>query len=161
MSRSNLLRRWPSVPFLSFANQAEPLEGNASQEHRLGRNLSAVNCGGMHDQSLYNVKSTLSVTGPVPSRARSPPNLMSRSRSRSLKRTLPSYVIRARVSAEDLAAANAVQAHKDLSRVEGAFRSIKTITLLLLPRGKEPYARRLRRRKTDPLRFLIGVPSWF
>jgi transposase len=43
------------------------------------------------------------------------------------------YVIRTSVSAEDLAAANAVQAYKDLSRVERAFRSMKTIDLEIRP----------------------------
>jgi hypothetical protein len=43
------------------------------------------------------------------------------------------YVIRTCVPAEDLSPAHAVQAYKDLSRVERAFRSIKTIDLEIRP----------------------------
>lgn len=43
------------------------------------------------------------------------------------------YVIRTSVPAEDLSTANAVQAYKDLSRVERAFRSMKTIDLEIRP----------------------------
>jgi len=41
------------------------------------------------------------------------------------------YVIRTNVPAADLGAANAVQAYKDLSRVERAFRSMKSVDLTL------------------------------
>jgi transposase len=43
------------------------------------------------------------------------------------------YVIRTSVPVEDLDTANAVQAYKDLSRVERAFRSMKTIDLEIRP----------------------------
>jgi transposase len=43
------------------------------------------------------------------------------------------YVIRTSVPAQDLATAHAVQAYKDLSRVERAFRSMKTIDLEIRP----------------------------
>ena len=43
------------------------------------------------------------------------------------------YVIRTSVSAEDLDTAHAVQAYKDLSRVERAFRSMKTVDLEIRP----------------------------
>jgi hypothetical protein len=43
------------------------------------------------------------------------------------------YVIRTNVPAEDLSAANAVQAYKDLERVERAFRSMKTVDLEIRP----------------------------
>ena len=43
------------------------------------------------------------------------------------------YVIRTSVPAEDLGPAHAVQAYKDLSRVERAFRSMKTIDLEIRP----------------------------
>ena len=43
------------------------------------------------------------------------------------------YVIRTSVPAEDLSPAHAVQAYKDLSRVERAFRSMKTIDLEIRP----------------------------
>ncbi len=43
------------------------------------------------------------------------------------------YVIRTAVPAEDISAENAVQAYKDLSRVERAFRSMKTIDLEIRP----------------------------
>jgi hypothetical protein len=43
------------------------------------------------------------------------------------------YVIRTSVPAEDLSSAHAVQAYKDLSRVERAFRSMKTIDLEVRP----------------------------
>ena len=43
------------------------------------------------------------------------------------------YVIRTSVPAEDLGAAHAVQAYKDLSRVERAFRSMKTVDLEIRP----------------------------
>jgi transposase len=43
------------------------------------------------------------------------------------------YVIRTSVPAEDMSAANAVQAYKDLSRVERAFRSMKTVDLEIRP----------------------------
>ena len=43
------------------------------------------------------------------------------------------YVVRTSVPAEDLSAANAVQAYKDLSRVERAFRSMKTVDLEIRP----------------------------
>jgi hypothetical protein len=43
------------------------------------------------------------------------------------------YVIRTSVPAEDLSAAHAVQAYKDLSRVERAFRSMKTVDLEIRP----------------------------
>lgn len=43
------------------------------------------------------------------------------------------YVIRTSVPAEDLSSARAVQAYKDLSRVERAFRSMKTIDLEIRP----------------------------
>jgi Transposase DDE domain len=43
------------------------------------------------------------------------------------------YVIRTSVPAEDLDPAHAVQAYKDLSRVERAFRSMKTIDLEIRP----------------------------
>ena len=43
------------------------------------------------------------------------------------------YVIRTSVPAEDLSAAHAVQAYKDLARVERAFRSMKTIDLEVRP----------------------------
>jgi len=43
------------------------------------------------------------------------------------------YVIRTSVPAEDLPAAHAVQAYKDLARVERAFRSMKTIDLEIRP----------------------------
>jgi Transposase DDE domain len=43
------------------------------------------------------------------------------------------YVIRTSVPAEDLGSAHAVQAYKDLSRVERAFRSMKTIDLEVRP----------------------------
>jgi hypothetical protein len=43
------------------------------------------------------------------------------------------YVIRTSVPSEDLSAAHAVQAYKDLSRVERAFRSMKTIDLEIRP----------------------------
>jgi hypothetical protein len=43
------------------------------------------------------------------------------------------YVIRTAVPAEDLSAAHAVQAYKDLSRVERAFRSMKTVDLEIRP----------------------------
>ena len=43
------------------------------------------------------------------------------------------YVIRTSVSAEDLGTAHAVQAYKDLSRVERAFRSMKTVDLEIRP----------------------------
>jgi len=43
------------------------------------------------------------------------------------------YVIRTSVPAEDLSSAHAVQAYKDLSRVERAFRSMKTIDLEIRP----------------------------
>ena len=43
------------------------------------------------------------------------------------------YVIRTSVPAEDLGPAHAVQAYKDLSRVERAFRSMKTVDLEIRP----------------------------
>ncbi len=43
------------------------------------------------------------------------------------------YVIRTSVSAADMSSAHAVQAYKDLSRVERAFRSMKTIDLEIRP----------------------------
>ena len=43
------------------------------------------------------------------------------------------YVIRTSVPAEDLSTAHAVQAYKDLSRVERAFRSMKTVDLEIRP----------------------------
>src|SRR6266566_2217110 len=43
------------------------------------------------------------------------------------------YVIRTSVPAEDLSPAHAVQAYKDLSRVERAFRSMKTVDLEIRP----------------------------
>jgi hypothetical protein len=43
------------------------------------------------------------------------------------------YVIRTAVPAEDISAENAVQAYKDLSRVERAFRSMKTFDLEIRP----------------------------
>src|SRR6185503_2556774 len=43
------------------------------------------------------------------------------------------YVIRTNVPAEQLEAAQAVQAYKDLSRVERAFRSMKTVDLDIRP----------------------------
>jgi len=43
------------------------------------------------------------------------------------------YVVRTSVPAEDLSTAHAVQAYKDLSRVERAFRSMKTIDLEIRP----------------------------
>jgi len=43
------------------------------------------------------------------------------------------YVIRTSVPAEDLGTAHAVQAYKDLSRVERAFRSMKTVDLEIRP----------------------------
>jgi hypothetical protein len=43
------------------------------------------------------------------------------------------YVIRTAVPAEDLSAAHAVQAYKDLSQVERAFRSMKTVDLEIRP----------------------------
>ena len=43
------------------------------------------------------------------------------------------YVIRTSVSAEHLDAAEAVQAYKDLSRIERAFRSLKTVDLEIRP----------------------------
>lgn len=43
------------------------------------------------------------------------------------------YVIRTSVPAEHLAAAETVQAYKDLSRVERAFRSLKTVDLEIRP----------------------------
>jgi hypothetical protein len=43
------------------------------------------------------------------------------------------YVIRTSVPAEDLSPAHAVQAYKDLARVERAFRSMKTIDLEIRP----------------------------
>lgn len=43
------------------------------------------------------------------------------------------YVIRTSVPAEDLSSARAVQAYKDLSRAERAFRSMKTIDLEIRP----------------------------
>src|SRR5215471_17811263 len=43
------------------------------------------------------------------------------------------YVIRTNVPAADLGAANAVQAYKDLSRVERAFRSMKSLDLEIRP----------------------------
>jgi len=43
------------------------------------------------------------------------------------------YVIRTSMPAEQLAAAEAVQAYKDLSRVERAFRSMKTVDLEIRP----------------------------
>jgi transposase len=43
------------------------------------------------------------------------------------------YVIRTSVSAEDLGTAHAVQAYKDLSRVERAFRSMKAVDLEIRP----------------------------
>jgi transposase len=43
------------------------------------------------------------------------------------------YVVRTSVPAEDLSTAHAVQAYKDLSRVERAFRSMKTLDLEIRP----------------------------
>src|SRR5271168_2761722 len=43
------------------------------------------------------------------------------------------YVIRTSVPAEDLNPAHAVQAYKDLARVERAFRSMKTVDLEIRP----------------------------
>jgi hypothetical protein len=43
------------------------------------------------------------------------------------------YVIRTSVPAEELSTTNAVQAYKDLSRIERAFRSMKTIDLEIRP----------------------------
>lgn len=43
------------------------------------------------------------------------------------------YVVRTSVPAEDLSTAHAVQAYKDLARVERAFRSMKTIDLEIRP----------------------------
>lgn len=43
------------------------------------------------------------------------------------------YVIRTSVPAQDLSCENAVQAYKDLARVERAFRSMKTIDLEIRP----------------------------
>ena len=43
------------------------------------------------------------------------------------------YVIRTSVSAADMSSAHAVQAYKDLSRVERAFRSMKTVDLEIRP----------------------------
>ena len=43
------------------------------------------------------------------------------------------YVVRTSVPADELSAANAVQAYKDLSRVERAFRSMKTVDLEIRP----------------------------
>jgi len=43
------------------------------------------------------------------------------------------YVIRTSVPAAELSTAHAVQAYKDLSRVERAFRSMKTVDLEIRP----------------------------